>query len=286
MPTFHCPRCEIRKDVGAELAGKTVRCPRCGDMIAIGPRRRVWWLALLGLVALGAGGGYFLTRPQPSEEPGDLAPVADAAAAERQAEVERQQAEAAQLARQRQQLEADRKQLAEERQQLESDRAAVAKQREDVARESALLKESLARLEAERLQAARRQPGLVATLEDIDRAPEKFMGKLLVIEDALIHTDRIEKHADLGRVTLGVTSRAGKHFSRVPLNGLLISTSEKLAADIGKTPMSGRVRLFGEVRTWSRKGSDRSYPEVHVYRIEVPGSLGGVGHSLEEPAQE
>jgi hypothetical protein len=180
------------------------------------------------------------------------------------------------------------RQEAERKKQEEAKRLAAEKEKERLeqqAREEQRKKEEAARKEAERLLALKRNPP-VAALEDIETAPDKYVGRFVTVERVTIKLAAIERHKDLGRFTLGVTSERGQYYSRVPLTGLLVSTSDKLAMlmqkQIDGTDNFFRFKLFCEVRRWGKKDSTRTWPEVFVYRVEAFDRMGNQTRVMEE----
>jgi hypothetical protein len=147
-------------------------------------------------------------------------------------------------------------------------------------------KEDLARQEAERLLALKRNPSLRASLEEIESMPDKYRRQYVRIDPVGIKLNAVDWHKDLARYTLGVTTEQGKYYSRVPLGGLIVSTSEKVARAMilyhDGTDNFYRFKFFGEIRSWQKKDSARSWPEVAVYRIEAYDRMGQLTKVLED----
>jgi flagellar biosynthesis GTPase FlhF len=215
------------------------------------------------------------TEPVPEKRP-DTPTKADDPDARTKAE------EAARREKERQ--EADRKKQQEEAQAREK----AAQELEQQAREEEKRKqkEEQARIEAEKLLALKRNPPRAVSLETIDRAPDRFYGEFVRIDRVSIKLEAIEHHKDLGRFTIGVTSELGQYYSRVPLGGLVVSTSDRLGKQmqlhLQRSDEFYRCKLFAEVRRWQKKGGTQSWPEVYVYRLEAYDRMGQLTKALEE----
>jgi len=256
------------------------------------PAILVGWL---GLAMFAGAGSYwavskFLDGPPGSAARTEPAPIVEAKPTARDSrEEDRAAREAAAKAKAdaEAKLEAERQEAA--RKQEEEDRLAKEKEKErqELALAAKHKQEELDRLDAERLAALKRNPKVTAALEDIERTTEKYLGQYLTIERVMLKIGAIEMHKDLGRFTLGVTSEQGKYFSRVPLNGLIVSTSEKLGKEIQKEITASddyyRFKLYGEVRRWQKKaGMGPAYPEVYLYRLEAYSRFGKLTKTLAE----
>ena len=221
------------------------------------------------------------TATQPAAtEPEPVAPLPtndDAERARKKAEEEpKKEAERHRLESQREK-EAEEKRLAEQK---EKDRL------DQLAREEQAKKEAAARKEAERIAALKRNPGTTAALEDIAAAPDRFLGKYLTVERASIKLAAIEKHKELGKFTVGVTSERGTYYSRVPLGGLILSTSDKVGflmqKQIDGTDNFYRFKLYCEIGKWGKKETAKTWPEVYIYRVEAYNRMGQLQAVMEE----
>jgi hypothetical protein len=163
---------------------------------------------------------------------------------------------------------ADRRRLEEERQRQEEERLAQEQERQRQKNDERERQGMLMLQEQERILAAKKNPQLAATLEEIDKSPDKFYGKILTVDRVVVKGTAIDRHKDLGRYTLGATTERNNYYSRVPLSGLLLSTTDKLAADlqrkIGTVEPFPRVKLYCEVRKWERRVNEdlKTGPEV------------------------
>ncbi|OAI47881.1 hypothetical protein AYO44_08595 [Planctomycetaceae bacterium SCGC AG-212-F19] len=218
------------------------------------------------------------TPPTPTAaEPATTPSTHDDVAARKKTEEEaRQEAERQRLEAQRQKEE-EAKRLADQK---EKERL------EQQAREEQRKKEEAAKKEAERLLVLKRNPKVTAALEDIAAAPDRFVGQYLIVERANIKLAAIERHKDLGRFTIGVTSDRGTYFSRVPLGGLVVSTSDKLGTTMQKqidgTDNFYRFKLYCEIRKWGKKENTRTWPEVYIYKAEAYDRMGQLTRVMEE----
>jgi hypothetical protein len=218
------------------------------------------------------------TQPTPTvPEPPTSPATHDDVAARKKAEEEAQQ-------------EADRQRLEAQRQkEEEAKRLADQKEKElleQQAREEQRKKEEAAKKEAERQQALKRNPKITAALEDIAAAPDRFVGQYVIVERTSIKLAAIERHKELARFTIGVTSDRGTYFSRVPLSGLIVSTSDKLGATMQKqidgTDNFYRFKLYCEIRKWGKKENSRTWPEVYIYKTEAYDRMGQLTRVMEE----
>lgn len=298
MAVIDCSQCGYRAELPAGYRG-WLKCGKCGKPFRVGgsPLLAVaLWLLLFGIV----GGGSYLgvslfkergqvavvdptgksdgrTPTQPEGPSPATQTRKDDAEAKRQAE-EQARLEAERLKKE----EADRQQRLEEEKRERERKEQQAREEEEKRK-----KEEQAKLELENLLALKRNPPLSASLEDVEAAPDKFTGKYLSIDRVTIKLNAIDRHKDLNRITLGVTSERGKYFSRVPISGLLISTGDKLGLELQKGIEAGedyyRFKLFCEIRKWQKKGdAAKSYPDVHVYKVEIYSRTGGLTKRLEE----
>jgi hypothetical protein len=149
---------------------------------------------------------------------------------------------------------------------------------EERVEQARLEKERQEREAAARLAALKRSPTLTAQLEEIDKEPTKFIGQYLTVDRVSVRVSAIGKHRDLGRHTIGVTTPRGTYYSRVPLSGLVVSTTEEAAQALinqgGALDVLPRVKLWCEIRKWEKNG--KPYAEAFAYRIEVYDSAGRV----------
>ncbi len=154
-----------------------------------------------------------------------------------------------------------------------------------IAKEEQQKKEEKARVAAEKLAALKRNPP-VAALEDIESAPDRYLGQFLLIERANIKLAAIDRHKELGRYTIGLTSERGSYYSRVPLSGLIVSTGDKVATTMLKqidgTDNFFRYKLYCEIRKWGKKENARTWPEVFIYRLEAFDRMGNLTRVMEE----
>ena len=250
------------------------------------------WLALA--VFAGAGSYWtvskFLTGPgsRPATEAevvAELRPATKPAEPEEDAEAAAQAKARAEAAAQKalERKEAERKKAEDERIAQEQEK----ERQEQLALAEKRKQEESAKLEMERLAALKRNPKATASLEDIERSTEKYMGQYLTVDRVILKVGAVDMHKDLARFTLGVTSEQGKYFSRVPINGLIVSASEKLGKEIQKEITASddyyRFKLYAEVRQWQKKpGAGTPYPEVYLYRLEAYSRGGKLTKTLAE----
>lgn len=298
MASIECSQCGYSAELPAGYRG-WLKCGKCGKPFRVGGNPIVAMLLWLSLFVVVGGGAYLAAThfkesgqvavvdptgksavPSPTEPdgPGPIVPTRkDDAEAKRLAE------EQARLAEER------RKKEEEERQQRLEEEKRERERKEQQAREEEekRKKEEQAKLELEKLLALKRNPPLTASLEDVEALPDKFTGKYLSIDRVTIKVNGIDRHKDLNRFTIGVTSERGKYFSRVPISGLLVSTGDKLGLELQKSIDASedyyRFKLFCEIRKWQKKGdTTKSYPDVHVYKVEIYSRTGSLTKRLEE----
>ena len=246
----------------------------------------ITYFAITGFVGLArtraeASNQALTTEPQPSppvEEP------VEEPAETKESESKRQAEEAARQEEERLRQEAQRKKQEEDEilaQKKEAER------RVEQAREEQRRKEEQTKREAERLLAQKKNSPVAASLEEIETFPDKYFGQFVSAERVVIKLSAIDYSKELKRITIGVTSEQGKYYSRAPLSGLLVSTSEKLGGLLQKhidgTDDYYRFKLYCEIRKWQKKGdTSRSYPEAFVYRVEAYDRMGKLTKMLEE----
>jgi hypothetical protein len=273
------------------------------------PARR-WPMAIAGLLIVAAAGGtaaYFIffqernaevTEAKPASEPVkppsiDTAAEAARLAAEKKAAEEKAvRDQAAELARQK---EAERKAREEkERLRKEEDKRALEEKKERerqerLAREEKERKEREVKEEAERRHAEKFNPKLAATVEEVDSAPENFFGKRLYFDNVRLKESAIDKAKDMDLFTLGVTSKAGKYYSRVVLGNVFFTADSRLIADIKKEWFRfeefPRVRLYCEIRSYEKKAGSKPIPQAHIFKFEVFTAAGTSVKSWEEPEE-
>jgi hypothetical protein len=72
----------------------------------------------------------------------------------------------------------------------------------------------------------------------------------------------------------------------VPLGGLIVSTSDKLALTMLKqidgTDDFFRYKLYCEIRKWGKKENARTWPEVFLYRLEAYDRMGNLTREMAE----
>src|SRR5262249_44741728 len=142
----------------------------------------------------------------------------------KEAEAKRKADALAQQEEERRRQEAQRKKQEDEKLAQKKDQERRAQQ----ALEELRRKEEQAKQEAERLLTLRKNSPVAASLEEIEMFPDKYFGQFVSADRVVVKLNAIEHSKELKRFTLGVTSEQGKYYSRVPLTGLLISTSDKL----------------------------------------------------------
>ncbi|MBL8794967.1 MAG: hypothetical protein JNM56_13745 [Planctomycetia bacterium] len=301
MAAIPCSQCGYSAEVPAGFRG-WLQCGKCGQPFRVGRSALAgpvvamfFWLSLFGIVAGGAylGAMYLKDRGQvavveptdkaepPSTQPVSPPPTVPA----------KDDAEAKRVAEEQAKLDAERRKKEEEDKQQRLDEERRERERkEQQAREEEekRKKEEQAKLEMEKVLALKRNPALSTSLEEVETTPDKFAGKFFTIDRASIKVSGgVDRHRDLNRFTLGVTSERGKYYSRVPLSGLLISTGDKVGLELQKSLDASedyyRFKLFGECRKWQKKGDTaRSHPEIHVYKIEIYSRTGRLTKLLEE----
>lgn len=298
MAAIECSQCGYSAELPAGYRG-WLKCGKCGKPFRVGGGpllAMLLWLLLFGIV----GGGSYLAvaffkengqvavvDPTGKSDDSQTTPPAGPAPVE---PTRKDDAEAKRLAEEQARLaEERRKKEEEDRQQRLEEEKRERERREQQAREEEekRKKEEQAKLELEKLLALKRNPPLTASLEDIEATPDKFTGKYLSIDRVTIKVNAIDRHKDLNRFTIGVTSERGKYFSRVPISGLLVSTGDKLGLELQKSVEASedyyRFKLFCEVRKWQKKSdATKSYPDVHVYKVEIYSRTGGLTKRLEE----
>jgi hypothetical protein len=251
------------------------------------------WVVLLALIAVGsyiAVSKLVSSLRAPKSEPTSAAApteperpvpteptIPDDTAAKKKAEEEaRQEAE-------RQRLEAERKKQEEAKrlaEQKEKDRL------DKIAQEAQRKKEEQERIAAEKLAKLKRNPS-AAALEDVESAPDRYLGQFLVFDRVSIKLATMDRHKELGRYTIAVTSQRGTVYSRVPLGGLVVSTSDKVAMlmlkqIVGNADDFFRFKLYCEIRQWGKKDGTRTWPEVFIYRLEAYDNMGNMTRVMEE----
>jgi len=298
MAAIQCPKCGLQKDVPDEFRGRPVKCPKCATEFRIpGTRGLVFLLAYMAVfVALG-GLSYvcfhFLTREHGAAIPSEQARNGDNPGQtdeERQAKEEQRRQELAARTKAQEQTRLDEERKAEEaRKKAEEEKLAQERQRQEkLAREEQERKEKLAREEQERRVAARKDPKLTPTLDEVDRAPDTFFGQCVVFDRVKVKSGSIEKHKEVGRFTVGVAAMRGdKFFSRVPLNSLFFSTSDRIGNDLLNALLSSddfyRLKLYCEIRKFDKKWPPaKLLPEAYIYKVEAYNLMGQLRKTFEE----
>lgn len=301
MAAIPCSQCGYSAEVPAGFNG-WLQCGKCGKPFRVGGSAiagpvvaMLLWLLLFGIVGGGAylGVMYFKDRGQvavvdptekieerPPTQPISPPPTVPA----------KEDAEAKRLAEEQAKLDAERRRKEEENKQRLEEERRERERKEQQAREEEekRKKEEQTKLEMEKLLTLKRNPALNTSLEEVEATPDKFAGKFFTIDRVAIKVGGgVDRHKDLNRFTLGVTSERGKYYSRVPLSGLLVSTGDKVGLELQRSLDASedyyRFKLFGEVRKWQKKGdAARSHPEVHVYKIEIYSRTGRLTKQLEE----
>jgi hypothetical protein len=305
MIPIQCPSCGFRKEGPDEFRGRQVKCLRCGTMFTIAGgtgRRRGLLLGVLGLLVLGAigTGAYFVfmveepakapSRPQVAKAP--ETPREASIPAKEPKEDSEAKLKAEELAKKK---EAERVRL-EQEEKRKQEEVRLAKEAEEkkererlakLAKEEMERKERAAKEEAARLLFEKRNPKVSAAPEDVDAAPQKYLGKRLYIEGVRLKENAIDKSADLGLYTLGVTSASGKYFSRVIGSDLFFSAGNDLVLPLRKewnlVEQFPRVRLYCEIRNYEKKKTGKSLPEAHIFKVELRNRQGEVVKVWEEP---
>lgn len=284
MLALRCPRCGHGGQLPNVPREAAVKCRQCGTIFQAHSRR---WLfrALLVLpvfLLLGAGSALLFhlrgrspeTTPMPGDDPGHAAratePIAavDLAAARQAAEA---RAERERLDGEQRALEALRDKLNATKANLERERQGLEKQDRDFQDRKAKLAKEQAELQA---TAARVHPAVMLKPEELERTAEKHLGQFVVCEGAAIQGKVIEKYKELDRYTVTVVSRGGGTFySRVPLNGLFFSTTERIALALPRLLNNEgtltNIRLYCEMRKFEKKSAGKALPEAHIYRLEL-----------------
>jgi len=323
MMPIACPRCHVRSEVPDEFKGRSVTCPRCAFQFTVAPppskkmprpllpaaaprkRSRLPVVAVLGILALiGIGtAAYFVFMVEEKPEATTEKAVAQGpqethAADDPDRLVREKKAQDDLTAKQRADELAKKKETerlakeAEDRRRKEAEARALEEKlererQEKIAREEKEKKERLAKEEAARILFEKRNPKLTATLEEVDKGPDKFMSKRLYFDDVRLKFSAIDKAKDMDRFTLGVTSTRGTYFSRVPFNSLFFSASDRMIADIRKDEATfdqfPKVRLYCEMQTYEKKAGARPLPEARIFKIEAYNKVGNVVQTWEEP---
>lgn len=283
MAAIQCPSCGHHGEVPDTFRGQSVRCPKCRGKLKVPERFPLLAILVVAVLLLGgAAAGYFflLKKDVVEESPPPVAeapPPPEPSPAEKKPEpVTKQEPEV--IVKKSDDPPKDDEARLEEARKKEEERLALEQARQEKER-----KEREAA--AAKLQALKRNPPLSAQLEEIEKEPVKFVGKYLTVDRISVKMSAIDKHRELGRYTLGVTSQAGTYYSRVPLGGLVVSTTEKAAKQLvekaGVLDVLPRIKLFCEIRRWDKGG--KAYPEVFAYRIEIYDSAGRVDAVVEVP---
>jgi len=286
MPALRCPACGYSGQLPNVPREAAVKCRQCGIIFQASRPR---WL-LRGLLALpvflllGAGVSLlFHLQGRPSKAP------EAASDAQRDAEarpptdsdrsvVEQYAQRAADHRAERGKVEAELRELETTRARLSSAKAALDQERLDLDRQTKELLDRKAKLALEQAElkasAARTSPALTLKLEELERAPDKYFGQLLVCDGATIQGKSLDKYKELDRYTVTVVSRAGTFFSRVPLNGLFFSTTDRIALALPRLLNNegalGNIRLYCEMRKYEKKSANgKVLPEAHIYRIDL-----------------
>jgi hypothetical protein len=253
------------------------------------------WVVLLALIV--AGSYFAVSKFLGNQRTSKADPTPTASAAPTEAErtapavhVTPEDPAARKKAEEEAKLEAERQRLeAERKKQDEAKLLAEQKEKErldQIAQEEKRKKEEQARIAAEKLAALKRKPP-AAALEDIETAPDRYLGQFLMVDRVNIKLAAIDRHKELGKYTIGLTSERGTYYSRVPLNGLIVSTSDKLAMTMLKQIVDKgddffRFKMFCEVRKWGKKENPRTWPEVYIYRLEAYDRMGNLTRVMEE----
>lgn len=262
------------------------------------------------VLATSAVAGYFVffagsgepevaeTPPAPIVQPAATVPdtkpdEARLAAEKRAAEEKAAREKAEALARQQEderKAKADKDRLAKDAERRALEEKKEKERQEKLAREEKERKERLAKEEAARLRAELMNPKLAATPEEVEKFNDKFMNKRLYFDNVRLKEGSLDRHKDLGRFTLSVTSKAGNFYSRAAVGGVFFSMTDQLAADIIKewtlVDQFPRVRLYCEMRPFERKAGAKSIPEAHIFKIEVYNTKGTLVKGWEEPEKE
>lgn len=222
----------------------------------------------------------------PDTKPDEARLAAEKKAAEEKAA--RDKAEA--LARQQEderKAKAEKDRLAREAEQRAVEEKKEKERQEKLAREEKERKERLAKEEAAKLRLELMNPKLAASPEEVEKFNDKFMNKRLYFDNVRLKEGSLDRHKDLGRFTLSVTSKAGNFYSRAAVGGVFFSMTDQLAADITKewtlVEQFPRVRLYCEIRPWERKAGAKPIPEAHIFKIEVYNTQGSLVKGWEEP---